>query len=70
MNREEKQQNLLNLTVEDLGRALLRFKGKPFSLDGYRPFREIYNLSSNENVRSTTTKCSRQVGRFAPYAVM
>lgn len=61
------QQKQLNLTTEELGKALLVFKGKPFSLDGYRPFREIYDMDTP----MTTVKCSRQVGKeIAPLTVM
>jgi hypothetical protein len=47
------------LTTSQAAQALLTFKGKKFSLDGYRPFREIYDIDSP----SMTVMCSRQVGK-------
>lgn len=50
--------NQVELSTSQLGRALLTFKGKPFSLDGYRPFEEVYDMDPPTMV----VKCSRQVG--------
>ena len=49
----------VEITTSELGRALLTFKGRPFSLEGYRPFREIYDL----DMPMMTFQCSRQVGK-------
>lgn len=49
----------VELTTVQLGQALLTFKGQPFSLEGYRPFEEIYNCDPP----NMTVKCSRQVGK-------
>lgn len=48
----------VKLTTSELGRAILNFKGKPFSLDGYRPFKEVYD----SDPPMMTVMCSRQVG--------
>lgn len=53
-----KPANLLELTTSQLASALLTFKGNKFSLNGYRPFREVYDLDAS----SMVFKCSRQVG--------
>ena len=52
-------ERLLKLTTEELGKALLQFKGKKFSLNGYLPFKEIYNLDPP----MMTVRCSRQIGK-------
>jgi len=49
----------VEVSTSELGRALLSFKGKPFSLEGYRPFREVYDMDPP----MMTVKCSRQVGK-------
>lgn len=49
----------VDLTTTQLASAILSFKGKAFSLNGYRPFQEVYDLDPPE----MTLKCSRQVGK-------
>lgn len=48
-----------NVQLADLGRALLQFKGTPLSLQGYAPFKDIYNTTAP----MMTMRCSRQVGK-------
>lgn len=47
------------LTTSELAQSILSFKGKKFSLNGYRPFKEVYDLDPPE----LTLKCSRQIGK-------
>lgn len=55
---KEKKRVEYKLTTHELGRALLSFKGNAFSLKGYRPFQEVYDIDPP----MLTCKCSRQVG--------
>ena len=52
-----KNDKILQLSTVQLGQALLQFKGSAFSLNGYRPFEEVYNMDPS----SMVVKCSRQV---------
>lgn len=52
-------QRLLALTTSEVARALLYFKGKKFSLDGYKPLEAIYDADPP----MMTVKCSRQIGK-------
>ena len=51
--------NVVNLTTSELAQSILNFKGTKFSLNGYRPFKEIYDLDPP----LLTTKCCRQIGK-------
>ena len=50
---------IVNLTTSQLSSAVLTFKGKPLGLDGYEPFRAIYDIDAP----MMTMRCSRQVGK-------
>lgn len=53
------QYRKVELTTSQLASSLLSMKGKKFSLEGYEPFKEIYDCDPP----SMTVKCSRQVGK-------
>ena len=58
MTKKEKIPDITNLSTSQLAGALLTFKGKPLSLDGYKPFQAIYDVDAP----MMTMRCSRQVG--------
>ncbi len=51
--------NLIQLTTSEVARAILSFKGKKFSLNGYKPLEAIYDLDP----QTMTVKCCRQIGK-------
>ena len=50
---------ILTLTTSEVTRALLHFKGKKFSLEGYKPLEAIYDADPP----MMTVKCCRQIGK-------
>ena len=53
----QQDNNAVNLTTSEIARAILQFKGKKFSLNGYTPLKEIYDLDPP----MLTLKCCRQI---------
>ena len=53
------QNTVAKLTTSEVARSILQFKGKKFSLDGYTPLKEIYDLDPP----LMTVKCCRQIGK-------
>lgn len=51
--------DVTKLSTSQLAKALLNFKGKPLSLEGYAPFKAIYDVDAP----MMTMRCSRQVGK-------
>lgn len=58
--------NLLTLTTSQIARSLLDFKGKPFSLKGYKPLEVIYDSDASR----ITVKCCRQIGKSVSIAAI
>lgn len=50
---------LVTLSTSELARSILQFKGKKFSLQGYKPLEMIYDTDAP----MTTVKCCRQIGK-------
>lgn len=48
-------ENLVALKTSELARAILNFKGKKFSLDGYKPMETVYDVDPD----TVTVKCCR-----------
>lgn len=55
---ENKTHAIVKLTTSEVARAILSFKGKQFSLEGYTPLKAIYDLDPP----MSTVKCCRQIG--------
>lgn len=53
------KEKLIALTTTEVARAILSFKGKKFSLEGYKPLEAIYDADP----AMMTVKCCRQVGK-------
>ena len=60
MNKSIKKLDVTKLSTSQLAKALLKFKGKPLSLEGYAPFKAIYDIDAP----MMTMRCSRQVGKL------
>jgi hypothetical protein len=56
---EDTKEKILKLSTSEVAKALLSFKGKKFSLTGYKPLEMIYNVDPS----SLVVKCCRQVGK-------
>lgn len=56
---EDIVQQLNKLSTSEVARSLLSFKGKKFSLKGYKPLETIYDVDPS----SLSVKCCRQVGK-------
>lgn len=66
MNTTEVSNKLVNLTTSELARSILEFKGKRFSLAGYKPLEMIYDTDAS----MTTLKCCRQIGKSVSIAAI
>lgn len=51
--------NVTHFTKAQIAEALLRLKGKPLRMIGYKPFEMVYNISPKES----TLKAGRQIGK-------
>lgn len=57
-NTKNKTHGVIRLTTSEVARSILSFKGKQFSLNGYTPLKEIYDLDPP----MVTAMCCRQIG--------
>lgn len=66
MNKNPIAPKLLNLTTSQVARAILDFKGKAFSLKGYKPLEAIYDSDASK----ISVKCCRQIGKSVSIAAI